>query len=311
MTNRFTTLASAGTVGDALEQVAGALAAAEVYYGHGTDSAWDEAVQLVLAVAELPAESDDTVLAQPLAADQAARMAALLQRRIDERVPLPYLLGHAWFAGLRLHCDERAIIPRSPLAELILCGFEPWYSGPSPTRILDMCCGGGCIGLASAWYLPDCEVDLLDLDPDALALARDNIALLGLHQRVRTLQSDLFSALGGERYDLVLANPPYVDAGDLATMPPEYQHEPALALGSGDDGLDLTRRLLAQAEGFLHPWGLLVLEVGNSWEALEHAYPGVPFTWVEFEQGGHGVLVLTAKELRQCRESLHRSLILD
>ncbi|MFU8763270.1 MAG: 50S ribosomal protein L3 N(5)-glutamine methyltransferase [Haliea sp.] len=294
----------ATTVGEALEQVAAALEAADLCYGHGTDNPWDEAVQLVLAVVGLPADSDNSALPHPVTREQAAQIAHLLRRRIEERVPLPYLTGKAFFAGLPLRCDSRAIIPRSPIAELVLAGFQPWYAGPPPERILDLCCGGGCIGLASAWYLPQARVDLLDLDPDALALAVENIADLGLESRVRALQSDLFAAVAGERYDIIASNPPYVDAEDLAAMPAEYGHEPSLALGSGSDGLDLTRRLLASAEDYLQPAGLLVVEVGNSQEALEAAFPSVPFTWLEFEHGGHGVFALTARELRENRSSL-------
>lgn len=294
------------TVGTALEQVSTALEAAGVYCGHGTDNPWDEAVQLVLAVADLPADSDDSVLGHALDEGRQVRLRALLERRIGERIPLPYLLGWVHFAGLHLRCDPRAIIPRSPIAELILAGFQPWYSGPEPAHLLDLCCGGGCLGLAAAHHLPELAVDLVDLDPEALALARENIALLGLQSRVRSLQSDLFDAVAGQRYDIIISNPPYVDAADLASMPPEYHHEPALALGSGADGLDLTRRILAEAEDYLQPSGLLVVEVGNSWEALEAAYPRVPFTWLEFEQGGHGVFVMSAAELREHRTSLRQ-----
>jgi ribosomal protein L3 glutamine methyltransferase len=297
-------LACATTVGEALEQVAAVLQAADLYYGHGTDNPWDEAVQLVLAVVELPPDSDDSALPHPVTQAQAVRIAELLRQRTRLRLPLPYLLGKAWFAGLQLYCDPRAIIPRSPIAELIRRQFAPWYNGPAPRRVLDLCCGGGCIGLATAWYLPGSQVDCLDIDANALALARDNVTLLQLQDRVRLLQSDLFAAVAGQRYDLILSNPPYVDARDLAAMPAEYRHEPGLALGSGEDGLDLTRRLLAVAEDYLQPTGMLVVEVGNSWEALERAYPRVPFTWLEFEDGGHGVLVLSAQELRENRASL-------
>jgi ribosomal protein L3 glutamine methyltransferase len=222
----------------------------------------------------------------------------LLHRRIAEQVPLPYLLGHAWFAGLQFRCDQRAIIPRSPIAELILSDFQPWYSGPPPERILDLCCGGGCIGLSAAHYFPDAHVDLLDIDGAALQLARENATFLGVEERVSICQSDLFDALGDVHYDLILSNPPYVDAADLATMPAEYHHEPERALGSGADGLDLTRRILGSAGAFLRDSGLLIVEVGNSWPALEAAYPRMSFTWVEFEQGGEGVFTLTASELQ-------------
>lgn len=292
------------TVGDALARCHERLSASDAWYGHGTDNAWDEAVQLVLCVAGLPPDSTDEVLDRPLPAGAGDSIEALLRRRIEERVPLPYLLGRVWFAGLEFRCDERALIPRSPIAELILEEFRPWYTGPAPRRILDLCCGGGCIGLAVAHYFPDVQVDLADIDPDALALATENATALGLKDRVRILQSNLFKSLAGERYDLILSNPPYVDGEDLAAMPEEYSHEPELALGSGADGLDITRRILAQAREHLRDSGLLVVEVGNSWPALEAAYPQVPFTWLAFEHGGEGVFALTAAELQEYSASL-------
>ena len=285
------------TIGQALTWCAEQLEASGAYFGHGTDNAWDEAVQLVLSVADIPLDAGDGVLPHPLLPPQWAQVESLMRRRIDERVPLPYLLGRAWFAGLLFRCDERAIIPRSPIAELIEHGFAPWYAGPPVQRVLDLCCGGGCIGLAAAAHLPQARVDLLDLDPQALQLAQENAAQLGLERRVEILQSDLFAAVQGRRYDIIVSNPPYVDADDLATMPAEYHHEPELALGSGQDGLRLTRRILEAAGEYLEPHGLLVVEVGNSWPALERAYPRLPFTWVEFERGGHGVFALEAADL--------------
>ncbi len=259
----------------------------------------DEAVQLVLHVADLPVDSDDGVLPHPLSDEQAAQVLALLQRRIEEQLPLPYLTGRAWFAGLEFKIDRRAIIPRSPIAELIEQEFSPWYPGKRLQRVLDLCCGSGCIGLAVAAWLPQTRVDLADLDPQALELARENAGLLGLDERVEILESDLFDTLRGRQYDLIVTNPPYVDSEDLGRMPREYAHEPALALGSGSDGLDAIRRILDQAAHFLAPDGLLVAEVGNSWQALEEALPQLPFTWIELERGGHGVFVLTAQELAQ------------
>jgi ribosomal protein L3 glutamine methyltransferase len=292
------------TVGQALQYCSDALENSDVFFGHGTDNSWDEAVQLVLSVADLPLDADDGVLPHTLDDAAFGRIEALLQRRIAQHTPLPYLLGRAWFAGLEFACDPRAIIPRSPIAELILNDFQPWYSGPQPRRVLDLCCGGGCIGLATAHYLPEVQVDLLDLEPAALALARENAVQLGLTDRVNILQSNLFEAAPDTRYDLILSNPPYVDAQDLASMPAEFHHEPELALGSGPDGLTLTRQILAVAADFLCETGLLIVEVGNSWSALEEAYPRVPFTWIEFEHGGHGVFALTASELQDYSASL-------
>ena len=286
------------TVGEALQYCSEALTASDVYFGHGTDNAWDEAVQLVLSVADLPVDSGDGVLPHLLNTAAQARMEALLSQRIEQHTPLPYLLGRAWFAGLEFLSDPRAIIPRSPIAELILNQFQPWYSGPQPKRLLDLCCGGGCIGLAVAHYYPDVQVDLLDIDTAALDLVRENAEFLGVQDRVNIVQSDIFSELGNVRYDLILSNPPYVDSEDMAGLPEEFRHEPELALASGADGLDLTRRILRHARDYLEENGLLIVEVGNSWTALEQAYPRLPFTWLEFEQGGHGVFALTAKELQ-------------
>jgi len=287
------------TVGQALQYCSEVLQHSDVFFGHGTDNAWDEAVQMVLSVAELPVDSDAGVLPQALGVEAMTRLHALLERRVAEHLPLPYLLGRAWFAGLEFRCDQRALIPRSPIAELILGGFQPWYSGPTPSRILDLCCGGGCIGLAVAHYFPDAKVDLVDIDSAALELSRENLAMLGLAEKVTVIQSDLFEAVEGERYDLILSNPPYVSAADLASMPKEYQREPKCALGSGLDGLELTRRILFSAASFLRDSGLLILEVGSSWTDLEKLYPRVPFTWLEFEHGGEGVFALTALELQK------------
>lgn len=289
---------TAHTVGEALQYCSETLSGSDVFFGHGTDSAWDEAVQLVLSVADLPLDSGDGVLPHPLGPAACARLEALLRARIERHVPLPYLLGKAWFAGLEFICDERAIIPRSPLAELILNEFQPWYHGPAPRRVLDLCCGGGCIGLAVAHYFPDVRVDLADIDPRALALAQENTQALRLGDRVNIIESDVFGSLGDVRYDLILSNPPYVDAQDLAQLPAEFRHEPERALASGPDGLELTRRILRDARRFLADSGLLLVEVGNSWAALEEAYPLLPFTWLEFEHGGHGVFALTARELQ-------------
>lgn len=290
------------TVGQALQYCSEALENSDVFFGHGTDNAWDEAVQMVLSVADLPMDFDEDVLPQSVDVEAMARLHALLERRIAEHVPLPYLLGRAWFAGLEFRCDPRAIIPRSPIAELILGGFQPWYSGPGPSRILDLCCGGGCIGLAAAHYFPDARVDLVDIDSAALELCRENLALQDLQDRVTVTQSDLFATLTENKYDLILGNPPYVDAADLASMPLEYHSEPERALGSGPDGLEVTRRILSSAGAFLQDTGLLIVEVGNSWTALEKLYPRVPFTWLEFEHGGEGVFALTALELQKYSE---------
>jgi len=267
-----------------------------LFFGHGTDNAWDEAVQLVMHALHLPAQGDQRFLDARLTEAEKHAVLDVLDRRISERVPAPYITGEAWFAGLPFRVDERVLIPRSPLGELIENGFEPWLPFV-PERILDLCTGSGCIGIACAHLFEDATVVLSDISTDALAVARDNIARHDLGDRVAAVASDLFDGLPGERFDLIISNPPYVDAGDFNTLPEEFRHEPALALASGDDGLDFTRRLLAEAADHLTPEGILIVEVGNSWPALEEAFPQLPFTWLEFERGGHGVFLLHRRDL--------------
>jgi ribosomal protein L3 glutamine methyltransferase len=290
------------TVGDSLRWAERCFEEAELYFGHGTDNAWDEALHLVFGSLKLSLDTDPAILDYALTESEKHLLIRNVRRRVDERIPVPYLTGRAWFAGLEFRIDRRAIIPRSPIAELIERDFAPWYTGSRIQRVLDLCCGSGCIGLAIAAWNPDARVDLADIDDDALALAAENRALLGLESRVELHRSDLFAGLRGRQYDLIVTNPPYVDAGDLAGMPAEYRFEPPLALGSGVDGLDITRRILADAVHFLSPDGLLVGEVGNSWEALEASFPRTPFTWIELERGGHGVFVLTARELAESQQ---------
>jgi ribosomal protein L3 glutamine methyltransferase len=270
---------------------------AGLFYGHGTDNALDEARFLVLAGLGLPFGADDWVLDARLDRDERNHLARLVERRIRQRVPAPYLVGEAWFAGLPFRVDRSVLIPRSPIAELIESGFRPWLAPDRPLRILDLCCGSGCIGIACAVYLDvDC-VDLADVSAAALAVARDNLRRHGLEDQVDVVESDLFDGLAGRQYDLIVCNPPYVDAADMASLPPEYRHEPRQALAAGDDGLDLVRRILAEARQFLSPDGILVCEVGNSAPALEAAFPELPFLWLDFERGGHGVFLLTAAQL--------------
>ncbi|TQV67680.1 50S ribosomal protein L3 N(5)-glutamine methyltransferase [Exilibacterium tricleocarpae] len=270
---------------------------AGLHFGHGFDNAWDEASYLVLHCLHLPWDITPDVLDARLTLEERRAVAAAIERRVVERIPAAYVTGEAWFAGLRFYVDRRVLVPRSPLAELIEQGFRPWLSD-GPARILDLCTGSGCIGIACAVAFPDADVQLSDISAEALAVAAKNIELHQLGDRVSCRQSDLFTGLDSTRYDLIVANPPYVDAADLAAMPAEYRAEPALGLGSGPDGLDFTRRLLREAPAHLNTGGLLVVEVGNSWAALEQAYPGVPFTWVELQRGGHGIFVLSAAQLR-------------
>ncbi len=269
-----------------------------LFFGHGSDNAWDEARQLVLGALHLPWEIADSYLDCRLEDDEQAHLQDLLERRIVQRVPTAYLLGEAWFCGLPFSVDERVLIPRSPIAELIEQQFQPWLP-QEPKRILDLCSGSGCIGIACAYEFLEAEVVLGDLSFEALEVANQNIERHGLEERVYTVQGDGFAGLPGQRFDLIVSNPPYVDAEDFADMPAEYRHEPALGLASGEDGLDLVRRMLAEAADHLTDKGLLIVEVGNSQVHVEALYPEVDFTWLEFERGGHGVFLLAAQ---QCRE---------
>lgn len=271
---------------------------AGLYFGHGTDNPWDEAEFLVCHALHLPPPLGDEWLDVRLTRAERELAVGYIRRRADERIPAAYITGRTWFAGLPFKVDDRVLVPRSPIGELIEKGFDPWLPG-EPQRILDLCTGSGCIGIATAFAFPDAQVDLSDISPDALEVARENIQMHALEDRVRAVESDLFSGLQGEIYDLIVTNPPYVDAEDLASMPAEYHAEPALGLGSGEDGLDFTRRLLREAADHLIEDGVLIGEVGNSWVALAEAYPQLPFVWLELERGGHGVFLLTAADLRQ------------
>jgi len=288
------------TIRDFLRWAASEFIAAKLFYGHGTDNPWDEAEQLVLHAIHLAPPLGDEWLDAKLTHSERVRIVANIQRRVDERIPAAYITGQAWFAGLPYVVDERVLVPRSPIAELIEKRFSPWLIN-EPQQILDLCTGSGCIGIACAHAFPDAEVQLSDISYDALAVAEENIQQHGLTERIFALQSDLFENLYGQRFDLIVSNPPYVDADDMESLPDEFHAEPELGLSSGDDGLDFTRRLLKEAADFLTEDGLLVVEVGNSWPALGEAYPTLPFTWVEFERGGHGVFVLTAQDLYNAR----------
>ncbi len=276
--------------------------AAECFFGHGTDNGWDEAEQLVLHAINLLPPLGEQWLDARLTRAERDSVLLNLRRRVDERIPAAYITGQAWFAGLLFKVDQRVLVPRSPIAELIERRFEPWLS-VEPKQILDLCTGSGCIGIACAHFFSDAEVQISDISFDALAVAEDNIQLHALEDRVFAIQSDLFVHLSGQKFDLIVSNPPYVDADDLATMPDEYHAEPEIGLGSGADGLDLTRRLLREAADYLAPEGVLIVEVGNSSVALEAAYPDVPFTWIEFERGGHGVFMLTHAQLLAARDA--------
>jgi ribosomal protein L3 glutamine methyltransferase len=272
-----------------------------IFYGHGTREALDESVYLVLRGLGLPFGCPDEDLDRPLATPQIDRVRALLQQRIDTRKPAAYLLNEAYFCGLSFYVDERVLIPRSPIAELIEQGFAPWVEEGRVRSVLDLCTGSGCIAIGCALAFPEATVAGADISADALAVAAVNVERHAPGGRVRLVQSDLFSGLAGERFDLIVSNPPYVPAGDIAELPAEYGFEPALALAAGDDGLAIVSRILEEAADHLSAQGVLVVEVGDREQALAERYPEVPFTWLEFERGSgyDGVFVLDAAVLTQ------------
>jgi ribosomal protein L3 glutamine methyltransferase len=292
---------------ECLNRLADQFEGADLYYGHGTDNAWDEAVYLVFSLLGLPFDEEpDSALS--VSDGQLQRIMALAEKRIHDRIPVAYLVGEAWFAGLPFNVDARVLVPRSPIAELIANDYEPLLSSP-PERVLDLCTGSGCIGIATAVHFPQARVDLADISTDALAVAQSNIERHQLQGRVHALQSDIFSALTARctehgAYDLIVSNPPYVSAQEVAELPAEYHREPSLGLLSDDEGLAIPLTILRQAADYLTENGVLVLELGYTWPLLEQRCPRLPVTWLEFEHGGEGVLVISRAELIRAKQVL-------
>ncbi|RBP84764.1 50S ribosomal protein L3 N(5)-glutamine methyltransferase [Marinomonas rhizomae] len=271
---------------------------ADLFYGHGTDNPWDESVHLVMSALRLPLDFDRDMLDCALTYNEKKHILKLVETRITKREPLPYLLGEAWFMGLPFKVTKDTLIPRSPIISLLESEFAPWLKN-YPLNILDMCTGSGCLGIAAALVFEDAEVDISDISEAALLVANENIARHQVEDRVHAIHSDMFKGLAGKQYDLIICNPPYVDADDFANAPAEFHNEPELALTSGEDGLNFTHEFLAQVAHYLQDDGILVYEVGNTETALQATYPNIPFMWVELEQGGNGVFVLTKEQLSE------------
>lgn len=287
----------AETVGAAIGRAARALRRARVHFGHGTDNARDEAAELVFYAAGLGHSLGAAAYPTKLTARRAARIDALLKRRIAERIPLAYLTHRSFFAGLELYVDERVLVPRSPIAELILQRFQPWVDARRVRRILDLGTGSGAIAAACAAAFPAARVDAVDVSPAALQVARRNLRRLKLEKRVTALHSNYFDAVRGRRYDIIVSNPPYVGRAEMARLPREYRHEPRLGLAAGADGLDSVRAIFSEARRHLRRDGILVVEVGNTEDALLRTFPTLPFVWPEIAMGGGGVFLLRARDL--------------
>ncbi len=271
----------------------------DLYYGHGTDNAWDDILALILGTLHLPLDSDPMLLQGQLTKDEKKLLIQQLEGRIISRIPVPYLIHQAYFCDLSFYVDERVLIPRSPIAELIKYQFSPWVTAEKVERILDLCTGSACIAIACCYAFPDAAVDAVDISSDALVVAEMNRKRHELQACLQLIQSDCFDAIPAQQYDIIVSNPPYVSDEEMKTLPEEYRHEPALALEASKNGLVIVEKILFSAHAYLSDQGILIVEVGNSEEALLEAYPDVPFTWLDFERGGEGVFLLTRDQLEK------------
>ena len=269
----------------------------DLFFGHGTDNALDEAAYLVLGALEIPFDAGPEQLDREVTRSEHESIKELVNARINSKIPVAYLLNKSWFAGLEFYVDERVLIPRSPIAELIAEKFSPWIKPAEVKRILDLGTGGGCIAVACAEAFPDATIDATDIEADALEVARINREKHGFSHRVNLVESDLFSALEDRKYDIIVSNPPYVPDEEMRVLPAEYRHEPPLALEAGAAGLDVVERILLEARRYMTPHGILVVETGNGRAALEAKYPRMPFTWPDLERGGEGVFVIPGTDL--------------
>ncbi len=274
---------------------------ADLFFGHGSDNAWDEAVHLVLTALYLePDVPLEIILEARLTDSERKKIESFIQERVQTRRPLAYLMQKAWFAGLSFYVDERVLIPRSPIAELVEVSFEPWLDPEKVEGALDLCTGSGSLAIIMALALPQAQIDAVDISEDALAVAQKNVLDYGLENQITLIQSDLFEGLAHKQYELIVSNPPYVSQEEYEGLPSEYHHEPKIALQSGIDGLEAVGGILKRAAHYLKPEGVLIVEVGSLQAAVEAAFPEYPFTWIQFSQGGEGVFLLTAQDLLSC-----------
>ena len=271
---------------------------AGLYFGHGSDNAWDESAYLLLHTLHLPLDRLDPFMDARLTSDERAAALHIIKRRITERLPAAYLTNEAWLGDCRFYVDQRVIVPRSHIAELLREQLSPWIDDPwAVGRVLDLCTGSGCLAILAAQAFPEARVDAVDLSPDALAVARRNVDDYQLGSRLRLVESNAFAGIAGERYDVIISNPPYVNAETMAALPEEYRREPGLALASGEDGLDFTRLILKEAAAHLNPKGVLIVEIGNNQHELEQAFPEIPFTWLDTAAGDQFVFMLHREDL--------------
>ena len=286
------------TVRDMMRFAVSRFTEAGLFFGHGSDNAWDESAYLLLHTLNLPLDRLEPFMDARLTSDERALVLKIIRRRISERLPAAYLTNEAWLGEHRFYVDRRVIVPRSHIAELLREQLSPWIDDPWAVQsTLDLCTGSGCLAILAALAFPESTVDAIDISPDALAVARRNVDDYGLESRVNLIESDAFAAVPGKRYDVIISNPPYVNAESMADLPEEYLREPVLALASGEDGLDFTRILLHEANDHLNPGGLLVVEIGNNRDELEQAFPDTPFTWLDTAAGDGFVFMLRKEEL--------------
>ena len=286
------------TVRDYLRYAVSRFNAAGLFFGHGSDNAWDEAVYLTLHTLNLPLDRLEPFLDARLLASERADLLEIYRRRCEDRLPAAYLTNEAWLGEHRFYVDDRVIVPRSFIAELLQEQLSPWIEDPwAIGSALDLCTGSGCLAILTALAFPEAQVVAVDLSKEAISVAERNVEEYDLGERIEIIQSDAFSKLQGQRYDLIISNPPYVNADSVAALPPEYLHEPVMALGSGQDGLDFTRIILREAKKHLNPEGLLVVEIGHNRAELEAAYPTLPFTWLDTAAGDEFVFLLHAADL--------------